>query len=48
MSNPSEQELDTNLDEQPEDLAPRHWVTLSMFALFVVLFGTCATTFLFN
>ncbi|TDP94280.1 hypothetical protein EDF62_0694 [Leucobacter luti] len=34
--------------KHPEKLPMGTWVTLSMFALFVVAFGTCASTFLFN
>ncbi|MGO1539236.1 MAG: hypothetical protein ACTHZ9_08135 [Leucobacter sp.] len=35
-------------DESPENLPPKAWVTLVMFAGFVVLFGTCANFFLFD
>lgn len=34
--------------EHPEKLPMGTWVTLSMFAVFVIAFGTCASTFLFN
>ncbi|WP_460946377.1 hypothetical protein [Okibacterium endophyticum] len=35
-------------DESPQNLPPMAWVTLIGFAAFVVLFGTCANTFMFN
>lgn len=35
-------------DESPEKLPPKAWVTLVGFALFVIAFGTCASTFMFN
>lgn len=36
------------VDEGPENLPMNTWVTLGLFAAFVVLFGTCASTFMFN
>ncbi|SJM52984.1 hypothetical protein [Gulosibacter sp. 10] len=35
-------------DEAPENLPPRAWVTLGIFALFVIGAGTCMTTWMFN
>lgn len=35
-------------DEAPQDLPPKAWVTLVLFAAFVIAFGTCASTFMFN
>lgn len=35
-------------DESPEKLPATAWVTLVLFAGFVVLFGTCAATYMFN
>jgi hypothetical protein len=35
-------------EESPQDLPPKAWVTLVLFAAFVVAFGTCASTFIFN
>lgn len=35
-------------DEGPENLPMNTWVTLGLFAAFVVLFGTCASTFMFD
>lgn len=35
-------------DESPQHLPPTAWATLIGFAAFVVLFGTCASTFMFN
>ena len=35
-------------DETPDKVPPKAWVTLGLFAGFVILFFTCATTFMFN
>ncbi|WP_146120011.1 hypothetical protein [Leucobacter massiliensis] len=35
-------------DEGPESVPPKAWVTLVLFAAFVVAFGTCASTFMFD
>lgn len=35
-------------EESPEHLPPKAWVTLIMFAGFVIAFGTCASVFLFD
>lgn len=32
----------------PERVPPKAWVTLILFAAFVTLFGTCASTFMFR
>lgn len=36
------------LDESPENLPPKAWASLILFALFVVGFGSCAGFFLFT
>ncbi|GAA1629091.1 hypothetical protein [Leucobacter chromiireducens] len=35
-------------DDGPEKLPMNTWVTLGLFAAFVVAFGTCASSFMFN
>ncbi|WP_298041053.1 hypothetical protein [uncultured Microbacterium sp.] len=35
-------------EESPEKLPPSTWLTLLVFAAFVVGFGTCASTYLFR
>ena len=35
-------------DISPENVPPKAWVTLVGFAAFVVFFGTCAFTYMFN
>ncbi|SJN10820.1 hypothetical protein FM113_10210 [Leucobacter sp. 7(1)] len=35
-------------EEGPEKLPMNTWVTLGLFAAFVVAFGTCASSFMFN
>ncbi len=35
-------------DGSPENVPPKAWVSLVGFAAFVVLFGTCAFTYMFN
>lgn len=35
-------------DGSPEKLPKSMWITLVGFAAFVVLFGTCASNFMFN
>ena len=35
-------------DDSPEHVPPKAWATLIMFAAFVVLFGSCASLYLFN
>lgn len=39
---------ETPSEEAPEKVPPKAWVTLTIFAGFVILFFTCATTFMFN
>lgn len=39
---------DVQPDETPDKVPPKAWVTLGLFAAFVVLFFTCANTFMFN
>lgn len=41
-------DVDSAVDEGPEDVPMNTWVTLGLFAAFVVAFGTCASTFLFR
>ena len=36
------------LDDGPQSVPPRIWVTLVGFAAFVILFGTCAAQWMFN
>lgn len=36
------------LDEAPDNLPPMAWVTLGIFALFVIGAGGCMATFMFN
>lgn len=41
--------VDTSVDdESPEKLPSSAWASLVIFAAFVVLFGTCAATYMFN
>lgn len=35
-------------DEHPEHVPVNAWVTMGIFAVFVIAFGTCASTFMFN
>lgn len=35
-------------EDEPEVLPKNAWVTLGLFAAFVVAFGTCASTYLFR
>lgn len=44
----SEDRLESEVDDSPEKVPPKAWVTLVGFALFVIAFGTCASTFMFN
>lgn len=48
LATPAEAEGDVTVDEGPEDVPMNTWVTLGLFAAFVVAFGTCASTFLFK
>jgi len=48
VSPASDAEIDLSEDDLPEDVPPKAWVTLVMFAAFVVAFGTCASAYLFN
>lgn len=43
-----QEQLSAELDESPEKVPPKAWVTLVGFALFVIAFGTCAATYMFN
>lgn len=44
----SADQADPSDAESPQNLPPKAWITLVMFAAFVVLFGTCANFFLFD
>ncbi|KAM9861726.1 hypothetical protein ACI1US_02424 [Leucobacter sp. BZR 635] len=35
-------------DDGPEHVPANAWVTMGIFAVFVIAFGTCASTFMFN
>lgn len=51
MTSPAEREderVASDVDESPQDVPPKAWVTLVLFAAFVIAFGTCASTFMFN
>lgn len=37
-----------DVDDAPQDVPPKAWVTLVLFAAFVIAFGTCASTFMFD
>lgn len=36
------------VDDNPEQVPAKAWVTMAIFAVFVIAFGTCASTFMFN
>ncbi|KAM9866892.1 hypothetical protein ACIFOC_00213 [Leucobacter aridicollis] len=36
------------VDDNPEQVPAKAWVTMGLFAVFVIAFGTCASTFMFN
>lgn len=35
-------------DDGPENVPANAWITMGLFAAFVIAFGTCASTFMFN
>lgn len=35
-------------EESPEQVPPKAWVTMLLFAGFVIAFGSCASMFMFN
>ncbi|KIP52805.1 hypothetical protein [Leucobacter komagatae] len=35
-------------DDNPENVPAKAWVTMGIFAVFVIAFGTCASNFMFN
>lgn len=35
-------------DDNPENVPGKAWVTMGIFAVFVIAFGTCASNFMFN
>lgn len=41
-------DADVVLDDNPENVPTNAWVTMGLFAAFVIAFGTCASTFMFN
>ncbi|KUF05957.1 hypothetical protein [Leucobacter sp. G161] len=41
-------EADAIDDDGPENVPANAWVTMGIFAVFVIAFGTCASTFMFN
>ncbi|WP_162903881.1 hypothetical protein [Leucobacter sp. wl10] len=40
--------LMSDAEESPQSLPPKAWVTLVLFAAFVLAFGSCASLFMFN
>lgn len=41
-------EVGNDVDDNPEHVPVNAWVTMGIFAVFVIAFGTCASTFMFN
>ncbi|GAA1324553.1 hypothetical protein ACFSWE_02970 [Leucobacter albus] len=41
-------EEDVTVDDNPENVPANAWITMGLFAVFVIAFGTCASTFMFN
>lgn len=41
-------DVEAALEELPENVPANAWVTMGLFAAFVIAFGTCASTFMFN
>jgi len=48
-ANPDEaRTAEMGAEESPENLPPKAWVTIGLFAVFVVGFSSCAGLFLFR
>lgn len=37
-----------SLEDAPEEVPPKAWMTYALFAAFIVGFGSCATLWMFN
>ncbi len=42
------QSAENAVDDGPEHVPGNAWITMGLFAAFVIAFGTCASTFMFN
>lgn len=48
VDSPAVVDADAVEDDGPENVPANAWVTMGIFAVFVIAFGTCASNFMFN